>query len=450
MKNVLIIGGGLAGLTAAVYLVKNNFNVTLFEASPKSGGRVYSFNDVKTKTEIDNGQHIMMGCYSETRTLLNIINANHNFHFAGDGNNQHRLIVNYLDRNGEQFKLETSSLPYPFNLLSGLITFNAFSLSEKLSLIKFFLKLKFIDSDKLLNLNVKQWLVSENQSENVIKIFWEIISVGALNTSVEKASAKIFCDILKEIFWKDKISSLIILPSLPLSQSFINPLHDYLAKHNCKIQHSEKCTSSEIKNNRVEKIISATSDTSKRKVYDDFDYVISAIPFFALEKLIDKNILSVEPQLNYSSILNIHLWLSEIATDKIRNLNNEFYAFHNSELHWLFNKGTHWNIVISNADKFMEMTKEEIFQLVISEMKNFIPISEADIQYYKVIKEKRATFVPDEKAITSRPSTETKIENLFVAGDWVDTGLPATIESAVKSGRMAAEKIILKETNSKS
>lgn len=442
MKKVLVIGGGLAGLSAAAYLTKNKFDVTLLEASPKLGGRVYSFFDEKTNTEVDNGQHILMGCYADTLTLLKMTNAYQYFHIAADRKNQNRLVINYLDRDGKEFKLQSSDLFYPFNLLSALLSFKAFSVSEKLSMIKFFIKIKFIDSEKLWNLNVKQWLMKENQSDGVIKTFWEIISIGALNTSTEKASAKIFCDILKEIFWKDKTSSLIILPSLPLSKSFIEPICNYLIQNNCKVQLSEKCVSFEVSNNRIERVITVPADSSKQNVYNDFDFVISAVPFYALEKLLDKSFLSVQSEFNYSSILNIHLWLTKDASEKFNFINKEFYAFNNSELHWLFNKQTHWNIVISNADKFMEKPKEEIFSFVLDELGNFIPITQNDISDYKIIKEKRATFIPDEKTLKNRPAAETKIDNLFLAGDWIETKLPATIESAVKSGRLAAEKII--------
>lgn len=442
MKKVLVIGGGLAGLSAAAYLVKNKFDVTLLEASPKLGGRVYSFFDAKTNTEIDNGQHILMGCYSDTLSLLKMTNAYQHFHIAADGKNQKRLVINYLDRNQKEFKLQSSDLPYPFNLLSALLSFNAFSVKDKLLMIKFFIKIKFIDSEKLWDLNVKQWLKNENQSDNVIKTFWEIISIGALNTSTEKASAKIFCDILKEIFWKDKTSSLIILPSLPLSKSFIEPIYNYLIKNNCNVRLSEKCVSLEINNNQIDKVITTSANSSKQNVYDNFDVVVSAVPFFALKKLLDKNYLSIQSEFNYSSILNIYFWLTQDATNKFSFINKEFYAFNNSELHWLFNKQTHWNIVISNADKFMEMPKEIIFNFVLDELKNFIPIRQDDISEYKIIKEKKATFIPDKKTLKNRPSVETNFNNLFLAGDWIDTKLPATIESAVKSGRLAAEKII--------
>lgn len=424
MRKVIIIGGGLAGLSAAVHLSKNKFKVTLLEASPKIGGRVYSFKDETTNTEIDNGQHIMLGCYNDTINFLRIIDS---YRFLKIQNN---LEINYLSEGKNISKLQASNLPYPFNLLIGLLRFGQLNLSEKLSLIILLIKIRFTDSDKLSGLSVNEWLKKENQSEKSIRIFWEIISIGALNTSTDKASAKIFCYILKEIFWKDKNSSRIILPSLPLSKTFCESATNFIKRNGGEVIYSERCTSLEFDS---EKVIRVNTD---KNVYEDFDFVVSAIPFYALKKIINKNLLDKQPEFHYSSILNVHLWV------KKNFLQEDFYAFYDSELHWLFNKRTHWNIVISNADKFMQISKEEIYTFIITELKKFISIKDEDILSYKVIKEKRATFVPDEVTLKNRPSTETKIKNLLIVGDWVDTKLPATIESAVRSGRIAAEKIV--------
>lgn len=424
MKKVLVIGGGLAGLSSAVFLSRNNFHVTLLEASPKSGGRVYSFFDQKTKTEIDNGQHILMGCYSETINFLRIIDA---YKFLKI---QKNLEINYLTKGGNSFKLKAAGLPFPFNLLYGLFSFERLSFNEKIFLLILFIKIKFTDSDRLSDLSVKEWLKKENQSDNSINIFWEMISIGALNTSTEKASAKIFCDILKEIFWKDESSSSIILPVLPLSKVFCEPAVDFIEKNGGEVKFSERCIKLEIADNRIIKVI------TEKNVYEDYDLVVSAVPFYALEKLIDNKLLESQPEFRYSSILNIHIWV------KHNFLKEDFYAFYDSELHWLFNKGTHWNLVISNADKFMQMSKEEVYNFFVDELKKFFPIADDEIVSYKVIKEKRATFIPDKTSLVNRPASTTRIRNLFIAGDWTDTKLPATIESAVKSGRIASEKII--------
>ncbi|MEJ2193971.1 MAG: FAD-dependent oxidoreductase, partial [Ignavibacteriaceae bacterium] len=166
------------------------------------------------------------------------------------------------------------------------------------------------------------------------------------------------------------------------------------------------------------------------------DYVILAVPLYSLRKLLPDWIITPDINFEYSSILNVHIWL------KNNPLTETFYGLIDSPVHWIFNKDSHINIVISNANHLMEKTADEIYELCMRELKLFTVILESDVQYFRVLKEKRATFIPANQIINSRPSSKTKINNLFLAGDWTDTGLPSTIESAVKSGKIAAEHVI--------
>ncbi len=173
-KHCIIIGGGFAGLSAAAHLSNLGFETTLLEASPKLGGRAYSFYDEETKTVIDNGQHILMGCYNYTIEFLRMINAFDNFYV------QKKLEVNYLKRDSQQFKLKAGILPYPINLAVGLLKFDAVSLKTRIRILKTLLKLPLVKKENVENLTVKQWLKIENQDDSSLKSFWEIISVGAL------------------------------------------------------------------------------------------------------------------------------------------------------------------------------------------------------------------------------------------------------------------------------
>ena len=197
MKKCLVIGGGFAGLTASAYLVNAGFTVELIEASPKLGGRAYSFCHKETDTIIDNGQHIMMGCYHETMKFLSLIGALDKVQV------QDKLNVNFLKPGFELHQLEASSIPYPFNLLSAMLKFSAITFRERMVILRFFLKLPFLAQHDLIKMSVDELLIKENQNGNVRKAFWEIICIGALNTNLKKASAKIFVDILIEIFLKE-------------------------------------------------------------------------------------------------------------------------------------------------------------------------------------------------------------------------------------------------------
>ena len=170
MKKCLILGGGFSGLAAASYLSNAGINVELIEASPKLGGRAYSMMDIETNTIIDNGQHILMGCYKETLKFFELIKAADNLTF------QKHLRVNFVKEGFRIFPLKASALPYPLNLLIGILNYKALKLSERIKLISFFMKLPFLPYKDLKFLSVYDWLEMEGQNENIKKSFWDILS----------------------------------------------------------------------------------------------------------------------------------------------------------------------------------------------------------------------------------------------------------------------------------
>jgi len=418
-KKVIVIGGGFAGLTAAAYLAKEKFNVTILEASPKLGGRAYSFPDKYSNTIIDNGQHILMGCYTETLNFLKLINAVDNFLF------QDSLKVNFIKEGFELFPLKSSPVFYPLNLLFGFLNFKAISFKDRLNLLKVFLKIPFISRKKLKDKSISDWLKEENQSAEIQNAFWKILAVGALNTSLEKASAETFVDILKKIFLKGNFSSTIILPKIGLTESYCIKAKEFIEKNGGEIKFSEGVDKFVITNDEIKEIHTSLN------IYKDFDFVISAVPSFAVNKFLTVGMVNI-PEFSYSSIMNIHVWLKE------NKVPEGFFGLINSPVHWVFNKGTHLNLVISDANELMKMNDLEIEELIYDELKKFMNINKNEIIRTQIIKEKRATFIPSRDITGNRPQTKTKIKNLFLAGDWVNTGLPSTIESAVKSGRLAA------------
>ncbi len=423
-KKCVIIGGGFAGLTAACYLAKNNFQVEVLEASPKLGGRAYSLTEKETSTIIDNGQHIMMGCYKETLKFFDLINARENLII------QKRLKVNFVKENFNLVPLEINSALYPFNLLSALLKYKAISFKNRLLLLKFFVKLNFYSAKNLKNLTIYEWLEKENQNEEIRKAFWEILAVGALNTNIKNASAKIFADILKEIFFRGNNAASIIIPKLGLTETYCNHAVKYLEERGSEVNLLESVNDLKIENNEIKEII-----TNKRKI-SGFDFIVSAAPFFALQKFFPTEKHFENLNLNYACILSVHLWLKE------NKLKEKFYGLIDSPVHWVFNHENHITIVISDANEYINSTKDEILKLVLMELQKYFHIKEEDILSSKVIKEKRSTFIPSKQILENRPDSKIGINNFFLAGDWINTGLPSTIESAVKSGRMAAGEII--------
>ncbi|MDP2301211.1 MAG: hydroxysqualene dehydroxylase HpnE [Ignavibacteria bacterium] len=426
MKKCLIVGGGFAGLAAAVYLSKQNFLVELIEASPKLGGKAYSFFDSKRNSILDNGQHILMGCYKETLNFLNIINSENNLTF------QKSLKVSYIDRKGISHQLKAAKYFYPINLLIAILKYSAVSIKERISIIKFCAKLIFINPTKMRDESVSEWLKSEGQNENVIKSFWEIIAVGALNCSSDDASSKIFAKILKQMFFTGNFSSTIIIPSTDLSKMYCENALKYITDFGGNILTSESANEIVIKSNKVVSV-----KTNKREI-DDFDFILFAVPSHAIPKIkgLPESIIDIANKIKYSSILTFHIWVKDFK------MKNPFIGLINSQVHWVFDHGEYITIVISHADSIINYDETTLFNIVKSELKKYINLTDANIIDYKKIKEKRATFVPSTEILLKRPSSNTEIANLFLAGDWINTGLPSTIEGAVVSAKIATDSII--------
>ena len=425
MKKCLVVGGGLAGLSAAVSLTKKNIHVHLIEASPKFGGRTYSFLDEESGNEIDNGQHLLLGCYYETIEFIKLIGAEHQFYF------QKRLEINFIDQDKSEYHLKAAKLPYPFGLLAGLLNYKALSLFDKIKIKTLISTLLLIDSNRYYDVSVLTWLKKNGQNERSIKAFWEIIGIGALNSQLKNASAKIFIDLLKIIFLKGSGASAMIIPKVGLSKAFVDPAINFLNANNTELLLSEKLLEISIAQNKA-----VVVRTDKGSI-NDFDAVVLAIPSYALSRINEKNLIieNDKTDLTTSSIVTLHLWLKE------NKLKKPFYAFIDSRLHWVFNHGRYITTVTSSADEFIEKSKEELFSIISSELSTYLGINREKITRYKIIKEKRATFIPNKENLLKRPSAKTKLENVFLAGDWTNTGLPATIEGAIKSGNTAANEV---------
>jgi len=418
MQKVVVLGGGLAGLSSAVFLSENNIPVSLIESAPRLGGRVFSFYDPLFDAVIDNGQHIMMGCYSSTLQYLKTINALENFYF------QKQLEVLFY-RSGKLYPLRSDRKLYPFNLLSGLTSFNLLSPKERFSLIKFFALLPISSGRDAENLNAEEWLIRNNQGDNVRKCFWNIFIIGALNTIPSKASASVLRDILFRVFLSGSNSSSIILPIKPLTESFCTPAAVYLKEKGSEVTCSERVLRLEFdyRKNKINRII-----TSKRTI-SGFSHVISGIPLFALKKLIPGLLPDFDPV--YSPILNIHF------KTRMELFPGRFIALVDSPLHWIFKHPDHYTIVISSADDHLFKTTDEITLMIKRELVSQFHIKETDVSAVKIIKERKATFVPSADILRKRPGNKTEYKNLLIAGDWTNTGLPATIEGAIESGKQA-------------
>ncbi len=426
MAKVVVIGGGFAGLSAAVYLTKNGHSLRLFEASPKLGGRAYSFYYEKEKTIVDNGQHILMGCYLFTLEFLETIKALDTIKI------QPNLKINFASRKSTKYKLDTGEVTYPFNILAALKDYQALSNSDKISITKLFLKIAVCNPKHHSDKTTKEFLEENNQSKNAIKSLWEIMHVGTMNCKMEESSAEIFIRVLKQIFFTVNDSTKIILPKVGLSEIYCEQSKKYLEEKSGEIFLSEKLVSIDF--NEEEQTV--TKIRTSKKVYNDFDYVVLAIPPYQLQNVLPQSIKYSFPEYKYSSILNVHLWVNENI------FNEDFYGLIDSKIHWLFNQKDHLTLITSAADELIDLSDDEIMEIVREELpKYFGEFKSSMIRSHLIIKEKRATFKPTVSNTKARKNIQTNINNLFFAGDWTNTGYPSTIEGAVKSGVIISDKL---------
>ncbi len=439
--DVVVIGGGVSGLTAAVDLASHGFTVLLVEQKQRCGGRTYSFVHKETGDEVDNGQHLMMGCYHSTLKFLSTINRTSRVTI------QKRLSVNFRHAEKGAFRLQSVSLPVPANVLFGLLRLKSLTLFQRLLLLRVGMALFFAKPDtdeRLQAMTVEQWLDELHQPKENKNYLWNIIAIGTLNDSPAVVSAALFAKVLQSAFMGKKVDSSMVIPREGLSNVLIDGAVDYVRGRNCEVRTGTS----------VERVITE-GDVAARIVLSSGDIVspravVSAVPYFDLPRVFGEGAERVLPELSLtarfvsSPIVTIHLWFDRSFMEE------DFVALLDSPIHWVFNKskllakknggGEYLSLVISGAAGFIDREKKEIIELGISELLRFYPASaKAALVHSLIIKEKRATFSPRVGTQAFRPANVTSLKNLFLAGDWTDTKLPATIEGAAQSGYKCSE-----------
>ncbi len=432
MKKVIIIGGGFAGLSAAAELSSAGFSVVLIEQRRSLGGRAYSFLDNKTGLELDNGQHILMGCYEHTFRFLEKIGASDNLFF------QKNLCVDFLGKGGTSYKLDCLPLPAPLHILSGILGFKAISIADRLRMLNMakgvlFGKVTHSSND----LTITEWLKQLGQGQRARETLWDIITLATMNEHPDESSAAIFRNVMKKAFFTNRRDSRIVLPAVPLSRMFTDNAETYIRQNGGAIEKGIGASALLTGNNSISGV-----KLKDGRVFRG-DYYISAVPYYS--RLLGTELNSV-PALQPSPIISIHLLFNKSLTE------HTFAALLNSPIQWVFNKEKIFrdtayrgllSIVISGAHKYIDVPSEKLAGIALRELKKVIPAtSTARLLHSKVIKERHATFSPQPGVDKFRPSQKTSIKNLFLAGDWTDTGLPATIEGAVLSGHKCAKAIV--------
>lgn len=428
-KSVIVIGGGVAGLSAATLLAKKGYRVTLIEQRNRLGGRAFSFEDPTTAETIDNGQHVLMGCYAYTLRWLDMLGQLH--HLDAD----RRISIPFAEPQKKLYPLTIPDLPMPFHLIAGIFQFKNLSILERFSLLKAGLSLPFRRIDK--TFSVDEWLSTLGQSENTKKYFWGPVCLAVMNTTPANASAKLFTDALKLMFLGKRDHSRIIVPKTGLSELFAEPAEKTILLNGGRIMLNSTVKHVNVEQNWVNGVKVKDHGTIHA------DYYLSAVPPGTFIKMIDAETIDkyFKEKLSYrtSPIVSVYLWLKGPVADRL--FEGPFIGCINTHIQWVFKKSDHLlKVTISDGAEIVDWEREKILDTVVDEMKRlFSAFDVSSVAHHQIVKERTATFNPGPGSENLRPSAITPIGNLFLAGDWTDTGLPSTIESAVKSGFAAAD-----------
>jgi squalene-associated FAD-dependent desaturase len=442
--DVVIAGGGFAGLSAATALAERGARVLVVDARPQLGGRATAFIDRSTGELVDNGQHVLFGCYQSTFEFLHRIGAMENVRVMPS------LEVPYIDAFGRRSVLKCPPLPSPLHLVGAVLDWDSMPWRDRLSVLRLAGPLRRARKELRRTgtvspdppSSVSDWLRAHGQGPKLTAWLWEPLAVAALNQSPETASAAPFVRVLAEMFGPDPSAAAIVLPTRPLHQMYAEPARAYLAERGSEAR-ANALARLIFSNGRVEGV-----DVRGERVLAPA--VIAAVPWFGLRALAGPTPpTALEPTLTAADamdsmpIVTVNLWYDRRVMDDV------FVGLPGRKMQWVFDKrravgdtASHLSLISSGALELTRMDRDELIALAAREIADALPLArQAQLVRATVVSEKQATFslAPGQPA---RPGTHTPIEGLYLAGDWIDTGLPGTIESAVRAGHGAAAAVI--------
>jgi squalene-associated FAD-dependent desaturase len=429
--DVIVIGAGFAGLSAATALAEQGIRVLVLEARPSLGGRASVFTDPATGERVDNGQHILIGAYHETFRFLRRLGTEQHVYM------QPGLAVDVIDRTGQTSRLACPALPAPLHLLVGALRWNAIGWRDRIALVR----MRHGGSqDADPRATVREWLEWHGQTPRLIELLWEPLAVAALNQSIDEAAGEIFGAVLRRTFTSERSDSSLGLVRCPLDELYTEPSRVYIEQRGGEIRaNSPACV--EVDPSR------ASVHVRSQQVHPRA--VICAAAWHALPALFPgrpaalAEVIAAAESTAASPIVTVNLWFDRPITT------STFVGLPGRANQWVFDKRalfgeatSHVSLVSSGAAALVGQSNEQLVNLALDELRAAIPeVRPAVLRRAVVVREKRATFsvAPGQPA---RPPTRTSVPGLFLAGDWIDTGLPATIESAVVSGHAAAAAVM--------
>lgn len=445
---VVVIGGGFAGMTAAIALQERRHDVHLLERRGVLGGRATSYRDAVSGEDVDNGTHLMIGAYHATLDLIRRAGADDLLLQQDD------LRLDYVDEKGPS-SLDCPPLPAPLHIVAGILSLRV-PWRIRLQALRFGLAARF--GPPPVGLTLAEWFRRTGQGADARALLWDPLATAILNETPEKAAAVLFHRVFRDAFLRDSRDSRLVF----LSRGY-GELHDRIARYfhgrGGIVSRRALAESLEVKDGRAVAVCYSQRPLSKQDIRGgepgvgvrvEADAVVSAVPWSAVPALLPDDWRAQPPfdalaRLRGSPIVSVEMWLDRVVVDRV------MVGLRGCEVEWVFDKGRlfgrtgppqHLAFIISAAWRSAPRPNAELTQAAEAALRRYYPaMAAASVTRTLIIREPDATFASDPEAEALRPPARTPIEGFYLAGDWTDTGLPATIEGAVRSGLRAAESV---------
>ena len=420
-----VIGGGVAGMSAATLLAERGARVLLIEARHALGGRTSSFTDAATGETADNGQHILMGCYDEALAFLRRTGALSNVGL------QDRLSMDVVDLEGRASRLQCPALPSPAHLLGGLFRWDALAWPDRLGALRLAVRSAPEPAE-----TVAAWLSRLGQTPRLVELLWEPLALAALNQPIGVAAAAPFAEVVERML-RTRFAASIAVPAVPLRDLFATPARRFLEARGGTVLVDSPA--------RLVPRDDGETDLTVRGLPVAARAVIAAVEWHGLAALFPSRPEALRPVFDAAAstppaaILSAHLWLDRPVMEA------PFLGLPGRPWQWIFDVGHQWygrsrhlSVVASAADELAGRDKDALVALALKTVRDVLPAArEAEVRQALVVRERKATFSVA-PGMPPRPGHETPWSGVFLAGDWIGNTLPATIEAAATSGHAAA------------
>jgi squalene-associated FAD-dependent desaturase len=445
---VVVIGAGYAGLAAAIRLQERRHEVLLLERRGILGGRATSTRDAVTGDAVDNGTHVMLGGYHATLDLIRRAGAD-DLLLAQDN-----LRIDYVDDRGRS-RLQCPAVVAPLHLGLGLMGLRL-PLRARLDCQRLAWALRF--GRRPSGMTLTDYLCSQGQSQAARRLVWDPLATAILNVTPDRADAGVFFDVLRLAFLRSARDSRLVFLRAGWGD-LAERLGRYFEGRDGRIRFRALAEAIDIDERRVSGVRftlrpqgreEIASGVRSQEVSVAADAVVSAVPWNAVASLLPEACRAQPPfdslpALGASPIVSLDLWLDRVVVDR------EMVGLRDEEMEWVFDKGRlhgragapqHLSFIVSAARRSMARGNAELVASAEKALARYFPaMKEAKVVRSLVMRDPEATFDCRPGSQALRPGPLTPIGGLFLAGDWTDTGLPATIEGAVESGIRAADAV---------